>query len=59
VRVKLNGALIAAKGAGMVARGRYRFLDRRLLGGGVFTYRLQAVGIDDTRSSLETTIVKR
>jgi hypothetical protein len=45
---KVNRALIAAKGA--VTGASYRFVDRSTRAGVVYTYRLQLVDVDGTRS---------
>jgi hypothetical protein len=56
---KLNRALISAKGAGRLAGARYRFVDRRARPGTLYTYRLQAVERDGTRSWIATSILRR
>jgi hypothetical protein len=45
---KVNRALVAAKG-GATGAG-YRFVDRSTRAGVVYTYRLQVVDVDGTRS---------
>jgi hypothetical protein len=55
---RLSRTLIPAKGVGSVAHAVYRFIDRRVRRGSQYTYRLQAVKLNGTRSWVATAGVR-
>ena len=52
---KVNPSLIVAKHPGQTRGAKYRFLDRGARPGGSYTYRLQVVHLDGTRSPAGST----